>query len=242
MTNARSGYLRVKRVLDVLAAAVLLVLTAPVMLAVAVTVALVMGRPILFRQLRPGQGGRLFVLVKFRSMRATGADRGPADDADRLTPLGRWLRATSLDELPTLWNVLRGEMSLVGPRPLPAEYLDRYTPEQFRRHEVRPGVTGLAQVNGRNALSWEEKFRYDVWYVDNVSFWLDLRILVRTVVTVLRRDGISAPGVATAPEFLGCADTPLRGVPADPPSVPADPGMTTASRTGRSNRHERLTA
>lgn len=235
MTNARSGYLRVKRVLDVLAAVVLLVLTAPVMLAITIAVALAMGRPIFFRQARPGRNGRLFVLVKFRSMRSTSAARGPADDASRLTPFGRWLRATSLDELPTLWNVLRGEMSLVGPRPLPAEYLDRYTPEQFRRHEVRPGITGLAQVNGRNALSWEDKFRYDVWYVDNVNLGLDLRILARTVLTVLRRDGINAPGVATAPEFLGSSETPL-------PGAAAVPGMTADSCADRPGRRERLTA
>lgn len=196
---------RAKRVLDVVVAAALLVLAAPVMLGVAVAVAVAMGRPILFRQARPGRHGELFVLVKFRSMRTEPGVRGPAGDDGRLTPLGRWLRATSLDELPTLWNVLRGEMSLVGPRPLPAEYLERYTPEQFRRHDVRPGITGLAQVSGRNALSWEEKFAYDVWYVTHRSLATDLRILARTAGTVLRRQGVTAPGRATAPEFLGAA-------------------------------------
>jgi lipopolysaccharide/colanic/teichoic acid biosynthesis glycosyltransferase len=199
------GYEFAKRVVDVVGAAALLLLTAPLMLAVALAILLVMGRPVLFRQARPGLHGKLFYLVKFRSMRPQGAERGPAGDAARLTPLGAWLRKTSLDELPTLWNVLRGEMSLVGPRPLLPAYLDRYSPEEYRRHEVRPGVTGLQQVNGRNALTWEQRFAYDIWYVDNRNFLLDLRILARTVVVVLRRQGITAPGSATAHEFLGSA-------------------------------------
>lgn len=157
----------------------------------------------LFRQMRPGLGGRPFTLFKFRTMRDTRGPNGELlDDRQRLTPLGRLLRALSIDELPQLWNVLRGEMSLVGPRPLLMEYLDRYTPEQARRHEVRPGITGWAQVNGRNALSWEEKFSLDVWYVENWGLMLDLRILARTLWHVLKRDRISSPGHATMPEFF----------------------------------------
>jgi lipopolysaccharide/colanic/teichoic acid biosynthesis glycosyltransferase len=204
--TARHPYDPVKRVVDVLGAAAVLLLTAPLAAAVAVAVRAVLGPPVLFRQARPGRGGVGFELVKFRTMRP--ADRadptgGLATDAARLTPLGRLLRATSLDELPTLWNVLRGDMSLVGPRPLLPQYLDRYSPEQARRHEVRPGITGLAQVRGRNALSWEARFGCDVWYVDHRSFVLDLRILAETVGAVLSRRGISAPGEATAAEFLG---------------------------------------
>ncbi|GAA2704239.1 sugar transferase [Micromonospora olivasterospora] len=202
MTACRA-YEGAKRVLDVVVAAVCLVLATPVILAVAVAIMVTMGRPVLFRQPRPGRHARLFDLVKFRSMTVPGHTDGPATDAARLTPLGAWLRATSLDELPTLWNVLRGDMSLVGPRPLLPSYLDRYTPQQFRRHEVRPGVTGLQQVNGRNALTWDRRFAYDVWYVDNRGFLLDLGILARTVVVVLRREGITAPGSVTAHEFRG---------------------------------------
>nr|WP_030499771.1 sugar transferase [Micromonospora purpureochromogenes] len=202
---------RSKRLLDVLAAVVLLVVTAPVVTAVAVLVAVRLGRPVLFRQRRAGRHGALFEVVKFRTMREPDDRRGLVSDADRLTPFGRRLRATSLDELPTLWNVLRGDMSLVGPRPLLPEYLDRYTPTQARRHEVRPGVTGLAQVRGRNELSWEEKFALDVEYVDNRSLRLDLAILVATVRTVLRREGISAAGSATAPEFLGTVPAAAAG-------------------------------
>jgi lipopolysaccharide/colanic/teichoic acid biosynthesis glycosyltransferase len=191
----------VKRVLDVVIAGLGLVLTAPLVLAVAAMVGLTLGRPVLFRQTRPGLHGRPFILMKFRTMRDGPCD--PASDAVRLTPLGRWLRATSLDELPTLWNVVRGEMSLVGPRPLLMRYLDRYTPEQARRHEVRPGLTGLAQVRGRNSLTWGEKFAYDVSYVDNRSLHLDLRIAAETVRCLLRREGIAAPDSATMPEFTG---------------------------------------
>ncbi|MDO3705950.1 sugar transferase [Micromonospora sp. C28SCA-DRY-2] len=194
---------RGKRILDVAVAAVLLVLATPALALVALLVALGLGRPVLFRQRRAGLHGRLFDVVKFRTMRPPDPDRGLVTDGDRLTPLGRWLRATSLDELPTLWNVLRGDMSLVGPRPLLPEYLPRYSPTQARRHEVRPGVTGLAQVRGRNGLSWEEKFDLDVAYVDNRCLRLDLSILVATVRTVLRREGIAAAGSPTAPEFLG---------------------------------------
>ncbi|TDC40280.1 sugar transferase [Micromonospora sp. 15K316] len=202
----RRPYDRAKRLLDVLGAAILLVLTAPLMVLVALLIAISLGRPVLFRQCRPGRDGAPFVLTKFRTMHPP--DRGRTGDADRLTPLGRWLRATSLDELPTLWNVLRGEMSLVGPRPLLPEYLERYSPWQARRHEVRPGVTGLAQVRGRNGLDWDEKLDLDVRYVDSRSFRLDLSILSATVLTVLRRDGINAEGSATAHEFLGAHGRP----------------------------------
>ncbi|WP_422739397.1 sugar transferase [Micromonospora sp. WMMD729] len=196
-------YDTVKRILDVLVAAVALLVATPVLAAVALAVLVTMGRPVLFRQARPGRHGRLFELVKFRSMTVGGEEGAPANDAARLTPFGRWLRTTSLDELPQLWNVLRGEMSLVGPRPLLPVYLGRYTPEQFRRHDVRPGITGLQQVYGRNALSWEERFDLDVRYVRQRSLGLDLRILLRTVRTVLRREGITAAGAATAHEYLG---------------------------------------
>jgi lipopolysaccharide/colanic/teichoic acid biosynthesis glycosyltransferase len=192
---------RVKRAIDIVSSGLGLVVLAPVMGAVAVVVAATLGRPVLFRQMRPGRHGRPFQLVKFRTMRPGGPQAGPSDDARRLTPATRWLRSTSLDELPTLWNVLRGDMSLVGPRPLLMEYLDRYTPEQARRHEVRPGITGLAQVRGRNRLRWSEKFAYDVWYVDHRSLRLDLAILLQTAVAVLRRDGIAAEHCVTAPEF-----------------------------------------
>ena len=192
-----------KRVVDLVVAVALLVVLLPVLLLTAALVAVGFGRPILFRQARAGLHGQPFLVVKFRTMLAVDARRGRVSDADRLTPLGRFLRATSLDELPSLWNVVRGEMSLVGPRPLPVGYLDRYTAEQARRHEVRPGVTGLAQVRGRNWLGWDEKLALDVTYVDTHNARLDARILAETVVTVLRRDGINAEGSATAPEFLG---------------------------------------
>lgn len=199
-SRRRHPYDAAKRALDVVAATVLLVLTAPLMLIVASLVAVGLGRPVLFRQPRPGRNGRIFTLVKFRSMLPENA-QGPAEDADRLTSFGRLLRSSSLDELPTLWNVLRGEMSFVGPRPLLVEYLDRYSPEQARRHEVRPGVTGLAQASGRNALSWDEKFRLDVLYVDSRSFRLDARIVAMTLRSVLRRDGISHAHHATMARF-----------------------------------------
>jgi len=185
-----------KRTMDVvLSAAALAVLAVP-MAVVAVAIRLTMGSPVLFRQQRPGRHGEVFTICKFRTMRD-----GPEPDAERLTRLGRFLRATSLDELPELFNVLAGDMSLVGPRPLLVQYLDRYTPEQARRHEVRPGLTGLAQVSGRNATTWEERLALDVRYVDERSLLLDLRILARTVAAVLKREGISADGHATMPEF-----------------------------------------
>ena len=192
-----------KRVLDVAASGVGLVINAPIMAGTAVVVLAVFGRPVLFRQPRPGRNAEVFELVKFRTMVAP--DEYRQTDAERLTPVGRFLRSTSLDELPTLWNVLRGEMSLVGPRPLLVEYLDRYTPEQARRHEVRPGITGLAQVSGRNSLDWDDKLALDVEYVDNHNLWLDARILARTLGLVFRRDGISADGEATMPIFRGSA-------------------------------------
>jgi len=195
-----------KRAFDVAAAGMLFVLTLPVQGVVAVLIRRDIGSPVLFRQARPGRHGEIFTLVKFRTMRAAAPGEGVENDGDRLTPLGRRLRAASLDELPTLVNVIRGDMSLVGPRPLLVEYLDRYTPEQARRHEVRPGVTGLAQVSGRNALSWEEKFALDVQYVDSHTFLGDLRILWRTIAPVFGRRGIAADGEATMSEFRGPPD------------------------------------
>jgi sugar transferase EpsL len=191
-----------KRVFDVVVSATALVVLAPVMGLIALLVWRTMGRPVLFRHVRPGLHGKPFVMYKFRTMRDLRDAAGELlPDETRLTPFGRWLRATSLDELPELLNVLRGEMSLVGPRPLLMEYLERYTPEQARRHEVKPGITGWAQIHGRNNLSWDERFKLDVWYVDNWSLWLDVKILWRTLWMVLRREGISAQGHATMPRF-----------------------------------------
>ncbi len=195
----------VKRGLDIVASAAGLLLLAPVIAIVGVVVAVRLGRPVLFTQPRPGKDGRVFTLYKFRSMRAVDESRGWVSDADRLTPFGALLRSTSLDELPSLWNVLKGDMSVVGPRPLLVEYLERYTPEQARRHEVRPGITGLAQVKGRNAVDWERRFAYDVAYVDRRSVGLDLRILVATVRSVAVREGVSAEGHVTMRKF-GDAD------------------------------------
>lgn len=183
----------------------------PVLLVLWLLVRARMGAPALFRQVRPGLHGHPFQLIKFRTMRdAVGVDGRPLSDAERLTDFGRWLRASSLDELPELWNVLRGEMSLVGPRPLLMEYLPLYSPEPGRRHDVRPGITGWAQVNGRNAISWEEKFLHDVWYVDNRTFWLDIKILLMTVRKVIKREGISASADATMPLFTGGNDENTR--------------------------------
>jgi len=194
----------IKRVVDIVGASVGIILLAPVMLAVALLVLLTMGRPVLFRQQRPGLRGKPFTLYKFRTMRDARTASGELLPDDlRLTTFGKWLRSTSLDELPELFNVLKGEMSLVGPRPLLMEYLPRYSPEQARRHEVKPGITGWAQVNGRNALTWEEKFRMDVWYVDHWNLWLDMKILLLTIWKVLKREGISAEGSATMPVFTG---------------------------------------
>jgi lipopolysaccharide/colanic/teichoic acid biosynthesis glycosyltransferase len=197
----RRRYDVTKRALDVTVSAVGLVVSAPVQVVTAGVVLVAHGRPVLFRQARPGRDGVVFELVKFRTMRHPDATH--MTDAERLTSVGRFLRSTSLDELPTLWNVLKGDMSLVGPRPLLVEYLPRYSPEQARRHEVRPGVTGLAQVSGRNGLGWEDRFALDVEYVDRRSWRLDLEILARTVRSVLRRQGISGGGEATMSVFMG---------------------------------------
>jgi lipopolysaccharide/colanic/teichoic acid biosynthesis glycosyltransferase len=193
-----------KRLFDILAAALALSLLCMPLLLVAVLVRFKLGSPVFFRQTRPGLQGKPFQMIKFRTMRdAFDAEGRALPDSERLTAFGQLLRATSLDELPELWNVLKGDMSLVGPRPLLMEYLPLYTPEQARRHEVRPGITGWAQVNGRNAISWEDKFCLDVWYVDNQCLWLDIRILLLTVKKVLIRDGISAEGHVTAEKFKG---------------------------------------
>lgn len=193
-----------KRTLDIILAALALVALVVPLAAVALLVRLRLGRPVLFRQQRPGLHGKIFRLIKFRTMTDQRDVSGVLlPDSIRLTPFGKWLRSTSLDELPSLLNVLKGEMSLVGPRPLLEEYLPLYTPLQARRHEVRPGLTGWAQVNGRNALTWDEKFEFDVWYVDNRSLWLDVKILLMTVKKVVTREGISAQGEATMPVFRG---------------------------------------
>lgn len=197
-----SAYDPVKRLMDVLVAAIVLVLSAPVQAVVAVLVRLKLGSPVLFRQQRPGRDDEIFELVKFRTMRHPDPAAGIVNDEQRLTPFGVLLRSTSLDELPTLWNVLRGDMSLVGPRPLLVRYLDRYTPEQRRRHDVRPGVTGLAQVSGRNALAWDQKFRLDVDYVDRRSLRLDVTVLIATMSKVFLREGITNGLDATTAEFL----------------------------------------
>lgn len=193
-----------KRSVDLIASILGLALLSPLMLVIALAILCTMGRPVFFRQRRPGYRGRPFWLVKFRTMsNALDRDGGLLSDNLRLTRLGRILRHASLDELPELWNVAKGEMSLVGPRPLLMEYMDRYTPEQERRHHVKPGITGWAQINGRNALTWNQKFACDLWYVDHRSLWLDLRILLRTFWQVLHRDGISFAEHATMPKFMG---------------------------------------
>lgn len=195
-----------KRLLDVLIVLPALIILAPFLAFIALLIWLMIGTPIFFRQQRPGMYGRPFMLLKFRTMTDTrDANGNLLPDAERLTTLGRFLRSTSLDELPELLNVLRGEMSLIGPRPLLMEYLERYTPEQMRRHDVRPGITGWAQINGRNALSWERKFALGVWYAEHQSLWLDLKIIALTMVKVLAREGISQAGHATAEEFKGSA-------------------------------------
>lgn len=203
-----------KRVMDVLSAGLGLILLSPILVLIYILVASQMGWPVLFRQARPGLHGKPFEMVKFRTMSNAYDSKGnPFPDAERLTPLGRFLRASSLDELPELWNVLRGDMSLVGPRPLLMEYLPLYSPEEARRHEVRPGITGWAQVSGRNAITWDEKFALDVWYVDNRSLCLDLKIIWLTMGKVVRREGISAAGDATMPKFTGKGN----GTPPEPP-------------------------
>jgi lipopolysaccharide/colanic/teichoic acid biosynthesis glycosyltransferase len=193
-----------KRLLDVLLSTMALLILSPVLLSLVLLVRIKLGSPILFRQTRPGLHGRPFTVNKFRTMTDARDTQGQLrPDAERLTRFGRFLRSTSLDELPELINVLKGEMSLVGPRPLLMQYLERYTVEQARRHEVRPGITGWAQINGRNALTWEQKFEYDVWYVDHVSLRLDVKIMALTIWKTLKREGISQPGQATMSEFMG---------------------------------------
>ncbi|UDM38220.1 sugar transferase [Acinetobacter haemolyticus] len=193
-----------KRVLDVVIASMALLLLSPVYFFVAYKVRKNLGSPVLFRQLRPGLHGKPFEMIKFRSMKDAVDENGhPLPDSERLTPFGQMLRATSLDEMPELWNVIKGEMSIVGPRPLLMEYLPLYNSEQAKRHNVRPGMTGHAQVNGRNAISWEEKFKLDTWYVENQSLWLDFKIMLKTVKKVLAKDDISAEGEATMTKFTG---------------------------------------
>ena len=194
---------RTKRIFDLAIAIPALILSLPVQVAVAAAVVLKLGRPVLFRQVRPGLHGVPFELIKFRTMMPIDPTKGRTGDTSRMTPLGRTLRATSLDELPSLWNIVRGDMSVVGPRPLLMQYLSRYTPEQARRHEVKPGLTGLAQVSGRNAISWPEKLARDVEYVDRPSFRTDLKIVAATISCVLRRSGVNGQGEATMSEFLG---------------------------------------
>jgi sugar transferase EpsL len=196
-----------KRVFDIAASSLLLLLLSPVLLVTAALVAIKMGRPVIFRQKRPGKGGFIFEMCKFRTMtNARDADGQLLPDAQRLIPFGKLLRATSIDELPELFNVLKGDMSLVGPRPLLVEYLPLYSHRQARRHEMRPGITGWAQVNGRNTISWQEKFELDVWYIDNRSLWLDIKILFMTVRKVFQCEGISHAGEATMRPFAGNAD------------------------------------
>lgn len=198
-------YEPLKRAIDLTVGGALLVLTLPLQVVVASLIRIRLGRPVLFRQPRPGKDEAIFGLVKFRTMRLPDRERGLVTDEQRMTRVGSFLRSTSLDELPTLWNVVRGDMSLVGPRPLLVQYLDRYAPEQRRRHAVRPGITGLAQVSGRNAITWDEKFGKDLEYVDHFSVWLDFEIMLRTVVKVLRREGISGAEGVTMTEFMGDA-------------------------------------
>jgi sugar transferase EpsL len=201
--------LRLKRVFDVFVSLITLILIAPVLLVIALAVMATMGRPVLFRQRRPGLHRRPFVILKFRTMTLErGSDGELLPDGDRLTRFGRFLRHTSLDELPEFLNVLKGDMSLVGPRPLLMRYLDRYSPEQNRRHDIRPGITGWTQINGRNSLSWQDKFSLDLWYVDNRSLALDLKILVLTVWKAVKREGITLPGWATTEEFWGVLGRP----------------------------------
>jgi len=218
LKRSHTAYDLLKRVVDFLVSAIALVILSPVLIIVALLVRAKLGSPVIFRQQRPGKDARIFTLYKYRTMRDSTPDSGApsssvaapaaadtavASDADRLTPFGRRLRSTSLDELPELFNVLVGDMSIVGPRPLLPEYLDRYNSEQARRHEVRPGITGWAQVNGRNAVSWTERFKMDVWYVDHRSFALDARILLKTVAAVVSREGVSAAGTETMQPFQG---------------------------------------
>lgn len=193
-----------KRIIDFAGALIGLIVLSPIILVVAVLIKRRLGGPVLFRQVRPGLGGKPFEMIKFRTMRDACDSSGvPLPDSQRMTPFGSFLRSNSLDELPELWNVLKGEMSLVGPRPLLMEYLPLYNERQYLRHKVRPGVTGWAQINGRNALGWPEKFELDVWYVENRSLWLDIKIIALTVKKVVKKDGISASGEVTMSKFTG---------------------------------------
>lgn len=193
-----------KRLLDIVIASIALVLLSPLYFYVAHKVKKNLGSPVLFRQVRPGLNGKPFEMIKFRTMKdAVDAEGNPLPDSERLTPFGKILRSTSLDEMPELWNVIKGDMSVVGPRPLLMEYLPLYNKEQAKRHDVRPGMTGHAQVNGRNAISWEEKFKLDTWYVENQSIWLDFKIMMKTVQKVIAKDDISAEGEATMTRFIG---------------------------------------
>ena len=202
-----SGYPVSKRIFDLIATLLGLIFLSPFILLTALCIAFFLGTPIIFRQQRPGYKGQPFFIYKFRTMTEASDSAGNLlPDSERLTRLGRFLRAISLDELPELYNILRGEMSIVGPRPLLMEYLDRYSPEQMRRHDAYPGLTGWAQVNGRNAITWQDKFRHDVWYVDNWSFWLDIKIILLTLWKVIKREGISQPGQATTEYFMGNPD------------------------------------
>lgn len=197
-----------KRLLDIVIASIALILLSPLYLFVAYKVKKNLGSPVLFRQVRPGLHGQPFEMIKFRTMKdAVDAEGNPLPDSERLTPFGKMLRSTSLDEMPELWNVIKGEMSIVGPRPLLMEYLPLYNAEQAKRHNVRPGMTGHAQVNGRNAISWEEKFKLDTWYVEHQSLWLDLKIMLKTVKKVIAKDDISAEGEATMTKFTGSDST-----------------------------------
>lgn len=194
----------IKRILDITIALTALILLSPVYLIVAHKVKKNLGSPVLFRQVRPGLYGKPFEMIKFRTMKdALDAEGNPLPDSERLTPFGKMLRATSLDEMPELWNVIKGDMSIVGPRPLLMEYLPLYNQEQAKRHNVRPGITGYAQVNGRNAISWEKKFELDTWYVENQSLWLDFKIMLKTIKKVIAKDDISAEGEATMSKFTG---------------------------------------
>ncbi|MCJ7695368.1 MAG: sugar transferase [Anaerolineaceae bacterium] len=206
--NVKSAPL-IKLLFDYILTLIGFVILSPIFLVITLIIIFTMGFPIIFKQKRPGYHNRIFTIYKFRTMQNVKDEKGKVfSDQERLTKLGKFLRSTSLDELPELWNVLKGDMSLVGPRPLLVEYLDLYSPEQARRHDVNPGITGLAQVNGRNSLTWQEKFAYDVWYVDNWSFWLDMKILILTLWKVIAREGISQQGKATSDPFMGNPITP----------------------------------
>ena len=194
----------IKRIIDIIVSTIGLLILSPMLLILAVIIRVKLGSPVLFRQQRPGLRGKGFVLYKFRTMTDQRDETGRLlPDEERLPAFGRFLRSTSIDELPELFNVLKGDMSIIGPRPLMMKYLDRYTPEQARRHDVKPGITGWAQINGRNAISWEDRFKLDVWYVDNWGLWLDLKIIFRTVAAVFKREGITQQGRVTMDEFLG---------------------------------------